>query len=72
MSAREREREEDIRAAVEAIGAATRDAGADQAPWTLAELVANGVLAVCNLAETIDARGAGIRDAVSETLLGDD
>ena len=31
---------------------------------TLAHLVANGVLAICNLAETIDARGASICDAV--------
>ena len=47
-----------IRQDVDRIGDAT--GGRDDmlaAQWTLGALVAQGVLAICNLAETLDARG---------------
>ena len=59
----------EIRGHVEVIGGNSAGASNDDAAaaaWVIAELVAQGVLAICNLAETVDARGASIGAAIRE------
>ncbi len=69
MSAQDRrDQREAIRNQLYAIRQSTEGSGMTADPlaaqWTLAHLAEEGVLAICNLAETIDARGAGIRDVM--------
>lgn len=50
------------------LASASRPVASDPmaAKWALVHLTSAGVMAICNLAETIDARGAGIRDTIRD------
>ncbi len=75
MSRSDRDRDrEDIRGMVDKVGELMNDApkAASRDPvvvqWAIATLTAQGVLVICNLAETIDARGDEIPSAIHDII----